>query len=150
MDYEQRVPAWDRTIDQNNNIAVLDVVVSGPGGRQYVDVTVVDALAAQGPSLNLRATVDGVAARDREREKHARYPGPALVAAAMESGGRMGEEFHRFLKAHAPPSYGGSDILPRQLALKDVRMRMVVATVRGTALMLLTAAGTGRKPWHHN
>eukprot|EP00969_Alexandrium_andersonii_P038368 1680609-Alexandrium_andersonii.AAC.1 len=90
-----------------------------------------------------RARCDGVAARDRQREKHCRYPGPALVAAAVEAGGRMGSELESFLRAHAPPA----DAPRRLAALRDVRMRAVVAAVRGTATMLLTSAGAGPKPW---
>ena len=141
--YEQRVPAWDMTTDEGTKLAVLDVVVHGPYGRQFVDVTVVDPLSAQGASMAARARADGVAARDRQREKHARYPGPALVAAAVEAGGRMGIEFEAFLRSHAPPA----DAPDRLAALRDGRMRAVIAAVRGTATMLLTSAGTGPKPW---
>ena len=141
--YEQRVPAWDATTDRGTKLAVLDVVVDGTVGRQFVDVTVVDPLSAQGASMAARARADGVAARDRQREKHARYPGPLLVAAAIEAGGRMGNEFESFLRAHAPPA----DAPERRAALLDARMRAVVAAVRGTATMLLTSAGPGPKPW---
>ena len=147
VEYEQRVPAWDQTTDQGTKIAVLDVAMTGPGGRQYIDVTVIDPLAAGGSSIKTRAIKPGTAARDREREKHQRYPGPQLVAAAVEAGGRLGTEFESFLKAQAPAARTAEERAARVKVLQDGRMRVVIAAVRGTAAMLLSAAGAAPRPW---
>ena len=82
------------------------------------------------------------AARQREQEKHKRYPGPGLCAAALEGGGRMGAELASFLRAHAPGE--GAD---RAQVLADVRQRLVVALARGNAAMLLSSAGARPRPW---
>ena len=149
MAYEQRVPHWDQVTPQGPKLAVLDLVVSGARGREYVDVTVCEALAATGACLRARARADGLAARDREREKHQRYPGHGLVAAAAEAGGRLGREFMSFLKAQASSGIiGGADTTrARALALADGKQRAVVAVVRGTAAMILSAAGVAKRPW---
>ena len=61
------------------------------------------APAATGEEEESEARVAGAAAREREREKHSRYPGPGLVAAVLESGGRMGRELDAFLRARMFP-----------------------------------------------
>ena len=97
--------------------------------------------------MHARARANGVSARDRQREKHARYPGPGLVAAVVEAGGRLGGEFQAFLKAHAPAAIFDEDVPIRSRALQDARMRVVIAVARGTASMLLSAAGDAPRPW---
>ena len=89
-----------------------------------------------------RARANGVAARERERQKHRRYPGPGLVAAAIETGGRCGRELSAFLKEHAP-----RDPALRPLALQDVRQGLATALARGNAQMLLGSAGALPRPW---
>ena len=121
--------------------------MTGPGGRQYIDVTVVDPLAAGGSSIKTRAKKPGTAAREREREKHQRYPGPQLVAAAVEAGGRLGKEFDSLLKAQSPAARTAEEKAARVKVLQDGRMRVVIAAVRGTAAMLLSAAGAAPRPW---
>ena len=59
----------------------------------------------------------------------------------------MGTEFQVFLKTHAPAARCPEDIPRRNRVLQDGRMRAVIAVVRGTATMLLTAAGPGPRPW---
>ena len=147
--YEQRVPHWDQVREQDTKLAVLDLVVSGARGREYVDVSVAEALAAEGACLRARARAVGLAARDREREKHHRYPGHGLVAAAAEAGGRLGREFISFLKAQAGIGLvrGVDASVARAAALADGKQRAVVAVVRGTAAMMLSAAGGAKRPW---
>ena len=140
VSFEQRIPTWDRRTGEGIQHAVLDVVLAFPGGRACCDVSVAEVLAPAGPDRRRRAATAGIAAREREREKHTRYPGPGLCAAVLESGGRMGAELQGFLRAHAP----GAD---RAAALADVRQRLVVAVARGTAAMLLSAAGPRPRPW---
>ena len=101
----------------------------------------VDPLSEQGASSHARARANGVSARDRQREKHAQYPGAGLVAAVVEAGGRLGGEFQAFLKSHALPAIFDEDLPLRTRALQDVRMGVVIAVARGTAAMLLSAAG---------
>ncbi|CAK0863374.1 unnamed protein product [Prorocentrum cordatum] len=74
-------------------------------------------------------------------EKHRRYPGPGLVAAALETGGRMGHEFRAFLRAKAPTDER------RTASLADVRQRLATALQRGVAAMLLGRAGAQSWPW---
>ena len=140
---EQRIPRWDRETTEGTQLAVLDVVFSPAGGRVAVDVSVTDVLGASASEKRARARTNGVAAREREREKHRRYPGPGLVAGALETGGRLGREFVAFIKEHAP-----RDPASRPLAMADVRQRLGTALARGNALMLLSSAGSTRaRPW---
>ena len=89
-----------------------------------------------------RARKAGVAARERECHKHRKYPGPGLVAAALETGGRFGRELLAFIKEHAP-----QDHAMRPLALVDVRQRLGTALARGNAAMILSSAGLRQRPW---
>jgi hypothetical protein len=139
---EQRIPQWDRETAEGTQLAILDVVFSPAGGRVAVDVSVTDVLAASAAQARARARANGVAAREREREKHRRYPGPGLVAGAMETGGRLGREFVAFIKEHAP-----RDPAARPLAMADVRQRLGTALARGNAAMLLSSAGLRTRPW---
>ena len=139
---EQRIPSWDRQTTEGTQAAVLDVVLTYPGGRVCIDTSVTEAIDAEGAATYRRARVAGTAAREREQEKHSRYPGPGLVAAVVENRGRMGRELDAFLRAHAP-----ADAETRAAALADVRQRMVVAVARGTAAMLLSSAGPRQRPW---
>ena len=127
---------------EGTQAAVLDVVLAYPGGRVCIDTTVTEVIAAGGATARRRARVAGAAAREREQEKHSRYPGPGLVAAVVESGGRLGREFDAFLREHAP-----ADPETRAAALADARQRVVVAVARGTAAMLLSSAGPRARPW---
>ena len=138
---EQHVPGWDRVTDGGTEQAVLDVIVSTPTERAAIDVSIVEASAPDAVTARARARADGLAARTREREKHRRYPGPGLVAAVMESGGRMGQEFRAFLRTQAPRDER------RGAALRDVRQRLAVALQRGVAAMLLGSAGARLRPW---
>jgi hypothetical protein len=139
---EHRIPQWDRETNEGTQLAILDVVFSPAGGRVAVDVSVTDVLAASETEARARARTSGVAAREREREKHRRYPGPGLVAAVVETGGRLGREFVAFLKEHAP-----RDPALRPQALADVRQRLGTAVARGNAAMLLSSAGDVVRPW---
>ena len=139
---EQRIPQWDKDTNEGTQLAVLDVVFSPAGGRVAVDISVVNVLASSDVEARARARAGGVAARERERQKHRRYPGPGLVAAALETGGRFGRELTAFLKEHAP-----SDVAIRPLALADVRQRLGAALARGNAAMLLRSAGAAQRPW---
>ena len=132
----------DRTIDGTNEQAILDIVLSYPGGRVCIDTSVTDAIAADPAVARIRCRVPGAAARYREQDKHRRYPGPGLCPAAVESGGRMGAELLAFLRAHAP-----GEGVERSEALADVKQRLVVAVARGNAAMLLGSAGPRPRPW---
>ena len=98
---EQFVPAWDRMgQDGATEAAKLDVVLADPtSGVLYVDVVVTDAAAEAGtPAGRSRARRDGAAAAAAEEKKHRRYPGPALVAFAVETLGRAGSEAQGLLR----------------------------------------------------
>ena len=145
MTYEQRIPGWDKATEEGTKQAILDVVLSFPGGRVCVDVSVAEALASPSDTwgARARARVPGAAARQRELRKHTRYPGPGLCAAVLESGGRMGNELRAFLRAHAPADCGRT----RAEALADVKQRLVVAVARGHAAMLLSSADAQARAW---
>ena len=140
---EQHVPAWDRydEVRQEHQLAVLDIIVARPEGTVAVDVSVAD-VSAPVLAAHARARAFGVAARVREREKHRRYPGQALVAAALETGGRAGGELNAFLRSAA-------STVPWERAeqLRDVRQRLAAALQRGNAAMMLSAAGSQLHPW---
>ena len=98
---EQFVPAWDRVAqDGATEAAKLDVAFADPtAGTVYVDVVVTDAAAGAGtPAGRSRARHDGAAAAAAEEKKHRRYPGPALVAFALETLGRLGAETQGLLR----------------------------------------------------
>ena len=139
---EQRIPQWDKETEEGTQLAVLDLVFCPAGGRVAVDVSVVNVLAAEEAVARTRARANGVAARDRERQKHRRYPGTGLVAAAVETGGRLGRELIAFIKEHAP-----RDPAVRPRAMSDVRQRLGTALARGNAEMLLNSAGLRQRPW---
>jgi hypothetical protein len=138
---EQHIPGWDQPTAEGIEHAVLDVVVSADTERVAVDVSIVEATSPDLPTARARAKTAGAAARSRELEKHRRYRGPGLIAAVLESGGRMGKEFRAFLKARAPRDGR------RGMALCDVRQRLAVALQRGVAAMLLGSAGSRPRPW---
>eukprot|EP00959_Pyramimonas_sp_CCMP1952_P267822 5599460-Pyramimonas_sp.AAC.1 len=76
---EQHVPGWDRMTRQGIEQAVLDVILITNSGRVAVDVSVAEAPSADNATARARARADGAVARE--------------VAAALETGGRMGREF---------------------------------------------------------
>ena len=121
--------------------AVLDVILVTNSGRVAVDVSVAEAPSADDATARARARADGTAARERELEKHRRYPGPGLVPAVLETGGRMGREFRAFLRAQAPADER------RAASLADIRQRLATALQRGVATMLLGGAGAQPRPW---
>ena len=98
---EQFVPAWDRVgRDGTTEAAKLDVAFFDPtAGAMFADVVVTDAAAGAGtPAGQSRARHDGAAAAASEEKKHRRYPGPALVAFALETLGRLGAEAQGLLR----------------------------------------------------
>ena len=142
MQMEQRIPQWDRETAEGTQLAILDVVFSPASGRVAVDVSVTDVLSASAATARARARANGVAARERGRDKHRRYPGPGLVAGALETGGRLGREFVAFIKEYAP-----RDPAARPLAMADLRQRLGTALARGNAALLLSSAGLRTRPW---
>lgn len=138
---EQHIPGWDRATSQGIEHAVLDVVLVSATGRVAVDVSVAEATSSDDRTSRARARADGAAAREREQEKHRRYPGPGLVAAALETGGRMGKELRGFLRAQAATDER------RASSLRDIRQRLTTALQRGVAAMLLGSAGQRPRPW---
>ena len=138
---EQRIPEWDKNTVEGYQFAVLDVVVTRPSGRVAVDVSVAD-VSVEGARAQARARTAGVAARARELEKHRRYPGPGLVAAVLETGGLCGKELHSFFRSQA-----STDPALRSGQLRDIRQRLAVALQQGNASMMLSAAGSRKRPW---
>ena len=138
---EQRIPAWDRNTTEGLQLAVLDIVVTRPTGKEAVDVSVTDASGEVG-AAERRARRPGAAARVREQEKHRRYPGRGLVAAVLETGGRAGRELHAFLRSHAT-----QDPAQRSAQLADIRQRLAVVLQQGNAAQMLSAAGSALRPW---
>ena len=70
-----------------------------------------------------------------------RYPGPQLLPAVLEAGGRWGREFRLWARAVLPESPRRGD----QLA--DLRCRLAVALQRGVAAALLAASSGAVRPW---
>ena len=133
VDTEQAVPAWDRARpDGSVEAARLDVTYVDPvAGRQYVDVTVTDAALGAGTGAGRsRATRDGAAAAAAEERKHRRYPGPALLAFALETLGRPGKEAQALLR-----TWSAGD--PQVLAA--ARQSLSAALQRGNAEAWRTA-----------
>jgi hypothetical protein len=142
---EQHIPEWDRP-DGKGGVerAILDVVLpqnpAGPG-RISIDVSVVEPTSADVAAARARARRPGLAAADRERTKHRRYPGSFLLPAVMEAGGRWGSEFRRWARAALPQG-------PERAAmLADLRQQMAVSLQRGVAAALLGSAAGCRRPW---
>ena len=140
---EQNVPSWDRVTEQGteHEHAVLDVILPVQGRTIYVDVSIAEATSSDPRVQRARASRMGVAARDREADKHRRYPGADLLPGVLEGGGRWGIELRGFVKAVAPT--GGR----RAAAINDLRQRLAVALQRGVAAMLLGSAGKAQRPW---
>ena len=104
---EQRVPEWDREVedDQGRMVtdrAVLDVCTSDPhsGCPLHVDVTVTTACPSNPAALRRRARRDGLGAADAAADKRHRYnlAGPSLVPLAFEDGGRPAEDTVGFVR----------------------------------------------------
>ena len=142
---EQHVPRWDRPGARGPERAVLDVVVhANPAGSSplYIDVSVTEPTSADAGAARARARRPGLAAADRERTKHSRYPGELLLPAVLETGGRWGREFRRWARAVLPEGPRRSE----QLA--ELRYRLAVALQRGVAAALLAASAGAVRPWN--
>ena len=141
---EQHVPSWDKQTARGTERAVLDVVLPrNPAGvgSLYVDISVAEPTSSDVTTARARARRPGLAAADREREKHRRYPGGQLLAAVMEAGGRWGQEFRRWAKAALPPG-------PERAAqLASLRQLLAVSLQRGVAAQLLSASAGCQRPW---
>jgi hypothetical protein len=86
-----------------------------------------------------RAATDGRAAAEAEKDKARRYkradnPGEGLVAFAVESRGRLGEEAAGLLRAMAP-----EDKQRRAIAIRDARQTISVVIQMRLAELLLSA-----------
>ena len=122
--------------EQGTEHAVLD-----QGCTIYVDVSIAEATSSDPRVQRAKASRIGAATRDREADKHRRYPGADLLPCVLEGGGRWGIELRGFVKAVAPT--GGR----RAAAINDLRQRLAVALQRGVAAMLLGSAGKAQRPW---
>ena len=140
--YEQRVLAWDRPSRRSGEAgqterAVLDLEYTDVDGRRWIDVTVRHPAAGDSSAVRAAARRDGEASRRAERAKHERYPGPRLVAFAVETPGRLGAEARLWLLAQVRA-------LPQdQQAFELTRAYKVIScAVQGaTAMQLRKAAG---------
>ena len=142
------MPRWDRRkADGTVERAVLDVVIpQNPAapGPLHIDISVAEASTADVDTARARARRPGLAAADRERTKHRRYPGCFLPPAALEAGGRWGVEFRRWARAAVPPG------TQRAAALADLHQSLDVALQRGVAAALLGSAPSGARPWQEH
>ena len=141
---EQHIPHWDRQGPRGLERAILDVVlVENPAapGPIHFDLSVIEATSTDAAEARARARKPGLAALQREREKHRRYPGEFMLPAILESGGRWGNEFRRWAKAALPPDS------TRALALADLRQRLAVSLQRGIAAALLGSSNGCKRPW---
>ena len=142
---EQHIPRFDRQGPLGLERGVLDVVLpQNPvtHGPLYIDVTIVEATTADETAARARARRPGLAAADRERTKHTRYPGALLLPAVLEAGGRWGREFRMWARAALP----GDEARAAKLA--ELRQAMAVSLQHGVAAALLGATAAGcRRPW---
>ena len=141
---EQHIPRWDRHGPRGLERAVLDVVLldnpAAPGPLN-IDISIIEATSPDPDEARSRARKPGLAALQREREKHRRYPGDFLLPAVLESGGRWGNEFRRWAKAALPPDANRG---PR---LAELRQRLAVSLQRGIAAALLSSSSGCKRPW---
>ena len=131
---EQLVPAWDRLRpDGTLEAARLDVAFTDAvTGVTYADVVITDASLGAGTAAGRsRAARDGAAAAAAEARKHRRYPGPALVAFALEAQGRAGKEAQALLRTWAAGD---------PATLTAARQSLAAALQRGNAEAYRTAA----------
>ena len=137
------MPRWERLGADGLERAVLDVVVlRDPPGPLYIDVSVVEATSADASAPWACARRPGLAAADRERTKHSRYPGEELLPAVLEAGGRWGREFRLWARSVLPEG-------PRRAErLAELRCRLAVALQRGVAASLLAASAGAGRPWN--
>ena len=110
-------------------------------GPLNIDISIIEATSPDPDKARSRARKPGLAALQREREKHRRYPGEFMLPAVLESGGRWGNEFRRWAKAALPPDS------TRASHLADLRQRLAVSLQRGVAAALLGASSGCRRPW---
>ena len=148
VEEEQYIEEWNE-VKEDGSIehAKLDLVLQMPSrGRVALDISVTEAATATNLSGSTRPPRPGAAARNREREKHTRYPlktsAPELIPIVYEAGGRPGQAAEAFLRsivAHDDE---------RAAVLEDLRQRIAVALQRGNAALLLSAGPpAGGWPW---
>ena len=98
----QRVPTWDRQVNSaagsRTEAAILDIEYTDADARRWVDVTVRHPACGSPAEVSQAGRRAGEAARRAERQKHARYPGDALPAFAVETYGRLGAEARQWLR----------------------------------------------------
>ena len=135
----QAVPAWGRPDDR----AILDLAVPDRDGTmRYVDISVVDPTSRNDALQRRRASQAGSGIRDRERRKHARYPGDALDAFVIGGCGRLGMEAQTFLRVqvqHLEPA-------ERMAEMTSIRQTLSVVLQRAKAELMLSAV-RGPRPW---
>ena len=146
---EQYVPQWDRTRTIRNSDGTTTQTVERArldnsftdtkGQRTHVDCVVTCSSTSNQREQCIRAQVDGRAAQAAEVEKARRYkrsdnPHEALVAFAVESRGRVGEEAMGLIKAVAPtePSL-------RTAVIQDAYQSLSVVIQHRIAEILLSA-----------
>ena len=71
------------------------------GERRWLDISICHPAAGNASQVTAAAKRNAEAARRGEREKHARYPGAALIPFVVEAGGRLGSEGRSWLKDQA-------------------------------------------------
>ena len=104
-------------------------------------MVVADAsLGADTPAGRNRAARDGAAAAASEERKHARYPGPALTAFALEALGRAGKEAQALLRTWAR---GDAE------ALAAARQSLAATLQRGNAEAFRSACFAARGAVRH-
>ena len=147
---EQYIPQWDRTVKVRNadgttservERARLDnSFTDNKGQRTHVDCVVTCPTTTNANEQCIRAQVDGRAASMAEAEKGRRYkrgdnPNEGLVAFAIESRGRLGEQAMGLIKAVAP-----TDPSLRASAIQEAYQGLSVVIQCRLAEILLSAA----------
>ena len=146
---EQFVTRWDRmktvrqadgTTSQELERARLDnSFIDNKGIRTHVDCVVTCATTTNANEQCIRAQVDGRAANEAEIQKGRRYkrsdnPHEGLVAFAIESRGRVGEQAMGLIKAMAP-----TDPTLRSLVIQEAYQGLSVVIQSRLAEILLSA-----------
>ena len=104
-----------------------------------MDISVTEAASDTNVGTSTKQLRAGAAGRQRELEKHRRYPPkegtPELVPIVYEAGGRPGREAEAFIRSVVAEEEG----TPRMRVLEDLRQKLSVALQRGNASLLLSS-----------
>ena len=147
VEYEQRIPAWDETVTQEDGTTVVEQAIldwvprDALTGREiHVDTTVTCAFSQDPGRLRARANKDGLAASQAAHGKRVRYSqaGGSLVPLAFEAGGRPADETVAFINGWQTASLGDAAATP----ISTVWQHCSTILQLGNAEQMLSALGS--------